>query len=282
MEKNNANWILNTDGSIYHLCLKPEDVPSNILTVGDPDRVPEVSRHFDTIHKKIRNREFEIHIGKLGGHDILAMSTGMGTDNIDIVMQELDALVNVDFSTMEAKPEIKNLKIIRLGTSASIQPHISVDQILLTDFAISMDNLHRHYVLKRKFENYEMELFPFLGMVHVTRADADLLNQFQSPQTILGNTLTAPGFYGPQGRKTRLPLREDSIIEKLSDADFSFGKITNMEMETSGIYSLGESLGHKCLSVNAILAQRNTNQFSTNPAGIVKQMIEYVFSRLVF
>jgi len=279
-----SELILNPDGSIYHLHLLPDHLADTILTVGDPARVAQVSRHFDSIDVEIAHREFVTHVGYHKGRRLMVMSTGMGTDNIDIVMNELDALVNVDFMSRTIRPveERMSLRIIRLGTSGSLQPDIPVGALLATEHAVGLDSLMQFYPLVQTGLETEIatELQQALQLPfapYVVRG-ADLLREQAGQGLLVGNTLTCPGFYGPQGRVLRLDLRQADYIERLQNfahlsAEGKF-RLTNFEMETAGYYSLGRLLGHEVVSLNAILANRATGEFAENPTALVDEMIE--------
>lgn len=274
-----SELILNTDGSIYHLHLKPENVAELIITVGDPDRVQEVSKHFDKIEFKTQKREFVTHTGLIGNKRITVISTGIGTDNIDIVFNELDALFNIDLIKREEKKVKTSLKIVRVGTSGTLQNHIPVDSILLSEMGLGMDGLMNYY----SYQNSEKELsilkqlnaeinFPL--PLQLAYASKKLISDFSNIENVYkGITISATGFYGPQGRILRAQPSIKNFIEKMADFDFDGLKITNLEMETAGIYGLGNLLGHDCLSVNVILANRQTGEFSKNGVKSVEKAI---------
>ena len=283
-----SEFIINEDGSIYHLHLKPEHISDTIITVGDPGRVAEISKHFDSIEYRMQYREFVTHTGMLRGKRLTAISTGMGTDNIDIAMTELDALANIDFQTRTAKKNITSLTIIRLGTSGSVSADIPLDSILLSEAAIGIDNLMSYYKQKNTneetqladaFTNHLQHTFPFLHP-YVASADTGLMKRFEDlgPR---GVTVTAPGFYGPQGRQLRADIQTTDLITLLHSFHHQHYRITNLEMETAGIYALGGHLGHRCLSVSAILAHRISNTFSVQPQKIIDAMIMKALDILV-
>ena len=281
-----TDLILNPDGSIYHLNLLPDDIADTVITVGDPDRVEEVSKRFDSIELRKGKREFITHTGYLGKKRITVLSTGIGTDNIDIVLNELDALVNIDLKSRMARPELKSLNIIRIGTSGTLQDDIPVDSILVSEFGLGLDALMSYYLHSVSGDEHTLldELkahFHHIKSInpYITAANNTLLKQIgQDLQQ--GITVTAPGFYAPQGREIRAKNSIPNLISLFQS--FSAGKhrITNLEMETAGIYALSKALGHKAVSVNAILANRVRFEFSKNPAKIMNQTIEYVLSRL--
>jgi len=282
-----SELILNPDGSIYHLNLKPDDIAETIITVGDPDRVSDVSNHFDRLEVDVQKREFKTHTGTYKGKRLTVISTGIGTDNIDIVFNELDALVNINFETREIKKELKQLTFIRIGTTGAIQATIPIDSFLVAEKAIGFDNL-LHFYGKTPFLDIEFSEAlrehtswnPKKSDPYVVSADTSLLEQFSSDQIIKGITATNVGFYGPQGRKLRLALEDDNLNEKLESFRYKNQKITNFEMETSGIYGMAALLGHKAISLNAILANRATGTFSNNPKMTVDKLITHTLSIL--
>lgn len=280
-----SELVLNDDGSIYHLHLLPEDLANTIIFVGDQERVPEVSKHFDKIEIKKSKREFVTHTGMLGDKRISVVSTGIGTDNIDIVMNELDALVNVDLKTREVKSDPVSLKIIRIGTSGSLQHDIDVDSTLVTEYGLGLDSLMQFYDYEENEEisNLLTAIDEQLDMVFVNpylfKAPGTLLEQF-SAHFQKGITATCCGFYGPQGRILRADTRFDDLISRLNQVSVNGKRITNFEMETAGIYGMASILGHEAISVNAILANRVKQTFSSDPKRIVEQTIKKVLELL--
>lgn len=282
---NDSELIINADGSIYHLNLLPTDIADTIIFVGDPDRVAEVSKYFDDIEIKKGRREFITHTGTLRGKRITVISTGIGTDNIDIVLNELDALVNVDFNTKSLKQEIKSLDIIRIGTSGSIQGNISMGTILASEYAIGFDTLMQYY--RKPYTEPEVQLqeavinhFDGLSFKpYVGRASQKLMDKFafDLPK---GITMTAPGFYGPQGRNVRSQNIYPDLIKNANSFEISGRNITNLEMETAGIYALSNMFGHHAISINAILASRVNEAFSKNPQQIVDNAIKLILDRI--
>lgn len=282
----NSNWIKNKDGSIYHLGVKQEDLATTILTVGDPNRVAMISKHFDTIEFRNSSREFVCHTGRIGSKMLTVISTGIGTDNIDIVINELDAAFNINLDTGEAKEKITQLDFIRIGTSGTIQKDIPIDSILVSKYAIGTDALYNFYEHNDKFESDQILLeiqrngIP-LPSAYLTTANSDLLQIFSDDLILPGLTITAPGFYAPQGRITRINASIPDLLLKYSMIQFpNLGRITNIEMETSGIYALSKSLGHRAISLNAILANRISNEFSKNPERTIEKMIDTVLTKL--
>jgi uridine phosphorylase len=274
-----TDLIINPDGSTYHLHLRPDQLPHKIIMVGDPERVPFVSNYFDKIDHKIHKREFVSHIGQFRNQSIGVISSGIGADNVEIVMNELDALANIDFKTRFAKDQKISLELIRIGTSGSIQEDIPVDSFLVSKAAIGFDNLAQFY----GFESTNMLANDALSLwcqqinytlpVYGAKASEKLIKQFSSISQH-GYTLTAPGFYAPQGRTVRMKSLLPDFLLDVSKTNFEGEIITNIEMETAAYYAFSASLGHEMISLNAILANRLTHEFSKNPEGQIKQLIE--------
>lgn len=271
-----SELILNPDGSVYHLKLLPEDLADIVIKVGDPDRVAKVSGFFDSIELKKQKREFVTHTGSFNGKRITVISTGIGTDNIDIVLNELDALVNVDFKTRQVKPEIKALTVVRIGTSGSLQADIPLDSMVVSEYGLGFDNLMHFYNLQ--FNQMESAITESAAKhfaplpIYTAQSSDDLFNRFKQ-HAYHGITATCSGFYGPQGRKIRGALKIDNLLDKMQDFHYDDLRITNFEMETSGIYGLGRLLGHHCLSVNTIVANRALQTFSKDPYKAVDEVI---------
>lgn len=281
-----TDLIINPDGSIYHLNLLPEDVASTVITVGDPDRVSEITKHFDKIELKKGKREFLTHTGYLGKKRVTVLSTGIGTDNIDIVFNELDALVNIDFKSRTVKSDLTSLDIIRIGTSGAIQPDLPMGTILASSYGLGLDALMRYYVQEQSAQELEIldgihQHFSNLSGIqpYLTAADSSLLNHIGAGME-QGITVTAPGFYAPQGRQVRAKNAIPNLITQLNSFNHSGLRITNLEMETAGIYALAKALGHKALSVNAILASRVNFEFSKEPNAVVNKAIKLVLEKL--
>ena len=281
-----SDLILNSDGSVYHLNLLPKHISETIITVGDPSRVYRVSQYFDDVEFEMNKREFITHVGKFKGKRVTVISTGIGTDNIEIFFTELDALINVDLKTREPRSRRKKLKVIRIGTSGSLQEDIPLDSHLVTDYAVGFDNLMNFYNLE--MDSFEEGLSKDIQKKarisftpYVVRGSAMLRKQY-APDMALGNTITAPGFYAPQGREIRLPLKYPKMLEDLSkyrikSSDF---KLTNFEMETAGYYAMARLLGHEVLSVNAIIANRAKSKFSKDPNKVIDGLIKKILSRI--
>ncbi|MCU0356756.1 MAG: nucleoside phosphorylase [Cyclobacteriaceae bacterium] len=281
-----TDLILNPDGSVYHLNLKPEHIAENVIVVGDPGRVFKVSSHFDKIEFEINKREFITHTGWYRDKRITVLSTGIGTDNVEICMTELDALVNVDLTKREVKPDRRSLNIIRIGTSGALQEDIPVGAHLATEYAVGMDNLMEFYDFP--MDAFEVSIaedirqkveLPFRP--YVVKGSSELLQRIGEGM-ITGNTLTSPGFYAPQGRSVRAQVRFPRLLDDLTayhDATSQFW-LTNFEMETSALYSLGRMLGHRMLSTNAIIANRARKKFAKNSEKAVEDLIVHVLERL--
>jgi len=279
-----SELIINKDGSIYHLNLKPGDVSDKIIAVGDPGRVYLVSQYFDSIDFEMNKREFITHSGKYKGKKLTVISTGMGTDNIEIFLTELDALFNIDFESREIKARKKKLQIIRIGTSGSLQSDIPIGSHLVSDYGIGLDTLMHFYNLpQNKFEKQvAREIQQKIGlpfMPYLARG-SDLLKNQIGYDMILGNTVTSPGFYGPQARKLRLELKYPKMLEVLNYYHKGQFWITNFEMETAGYYAMAHLLDHEMLSVNAIIANRIKKTFSKDPHKIVDELIKKVLDRI--
>jgi uridine phosphorylase len=272
------------EGAVYHLGLRPEDISHKIISVGDPERVQKVSGFFDSIEHKAAHREFITHTGTYKGKRISVISTGMGTDNIEILMTELDALVNVDLQTRTAQPNLQALEIVRIGTSGSLRANFPTGSFVASAMAFGIDSLMSFYPHKMKTADQQLaEAFqehislPFAP--YIAYADTDLLKRVGDGMQN-GITLTCPGFYAPQGRSVRLfPLQGD-LVGQYSDFQHGQIRITNFEMETAGYYAMGELLGHKMLSVNVIVANRATNEFSKNAEKEMEMAIEMVLERI--
>ena len=283
-----SELILNPDGSVYHLNLLPEHVATTIITVGDPDRVDSITKHFDTVEFQTRKREFHTQTGTYKGKRITVLSTGIGTDNIDIVFNELDALINIDLQKREIKSTLISLDIIRIGTSGSIQKEIPIDAFLISDYAVGFDSLLHFYQSEAvQFKDISEALTkhtnwsPLKSKPYVVRCDDGLLQKFSSDKTFTGFTATNVGFYGPQGRVLRLPIQDAELNDKLANFDYNGTPITNLEMETAGIYGLSKLLGHKALSMNAIIANRATGEFTSRPKQVVDDLIAYCLDKIV-
>lgn len=289
MSLENSELILNDDGSIYHLNLKPENLAQTIITVGDPDRVDKVTQYFDTIEFKTRKREFHTQTGTYKGKRISVVSTGIGTDNIDIVFNELDALVNIDLKTRKVKENLTSLRLIRIGTSGSLHKSIPVDSFLLSEAAVGFDSLLHYYkgndkIREHKLENAlqkHLKLPAERSTPYIVKASETLASLFlETKQIHSGITATNVGFYAPQGRILRAPAQDDQFLDKLESFQFESKKITNLEMETSGIYGMAALLGHEAVSLNAIIANRASGKFSEHPKQITEKLIIFALDQV--
>ncbi|MGU3374936.1 nucleoside phosphorylase [Chryseobacterium sp. M5A1_1a] len=276
-----SELILNEDGSVYHLNLLPEDVADKIILVGDPDRVAKVSKYFDTVEIKKNKREFYTHTGTLRGERITVMSTGIGTENIDIVMNELDALVNIDLQNKEFKTEHKALELFRMGTCGSVNPDVQVDNMLVTQNVVGLDGLmhfYQDYSFENEFSRSFVERFPYEKIKPMLYFSdwAEEMGEYYKDAKYHGNTATFPGFYAPQGRQLRLKAVDDKFLETLNDLG-----VTNFEMETSAIYAFSKLLGHKAITVNNVVANRRRGEFSTDHHNSEKNLITWVLDRII-
>jgi len=276
-----SELILNSRGAVYHLDLHPEELAPTVITVGDPDRVKAVSRYFDRIEFTCQHREFITHTGFVGSKRITVLSSGIGPDNIDIVLNELDALVNIDLATRRPKEKLSSLQIIRLGTSGSLQADIPVNSFAASTHGLGIDNLLHFYRLNQNEEESlliqsflaQTQLQHQTGQPYISAASASLLKLFTT-NFYQGITVTCPGFYGPQGRVLRLGLNNPSLINRLTDFKFGAHRITNFEMETAAIYGLSRLMGHQCLALNVIVANRVTQTFSDNAPLHIDRLIQ--------
>jgi uridine phosphorylase len=282
-----SELILNNDGSIYHLKLKPEDIATTVITVGDPERVETVSNKFDNIRLKRTCREFVTHTGSYKGKEITVISTGIGTDNVDIVLNELDALVNIDLEKRAIKENHTSLDIFRIGTSGTIQSNIPIDSILISKAAVSLDGLLPFYGKSLESTHaltnaLQMHLQNKLPPCFYTRASEKIKQLFENdPNFIFGITLTMPGFYAPQGRAIRFEHPIPNLMEKLASFSYREEHLTNIEMETAGIYGLSNILGHNAISVNAILANRMNGEFSEQAEETVNRAIDLTLEKII-
>lgn len=281
-----SELVLNEDGSIYHLHLSPDELADTVILVGDQNRVPEVSKHFDLIEVKKAKREFVTHTGWLGKKRITVISTGIGTDNIDIVMNELDALANINLSTREVKTTPHQLRFIRIGTSGSLQANVEVNDVLISSHGLGLDSLMQFYDYEEDDETADLlgRLDEQLDLVFVNpylfKAPGSLFQQM-APHFKSGITATCCGFYAPQGRQLRTSAKYTDLISRLSSLKVGDLRVTNFEMETAAIYGLATLMGHEALSVNAILANRINHTFSHNPKTVVETAIKQVLDKLV-
>ncbi|MCM5528063.1 nucleoside phosphorylase [Parasegetibacter sp. NRK P23] len=283
-----SELIINARGAVYHLDLRPEELAPTVITVGDPDRVREVSKHFDKVEYTRQHREFVTHTGFIGDKSISVVSTGIGPDNIDIVLNELDALVNIDLETRTIRSEITTLDIIRIGTSGSLQEHIPADSFVASTHGLGLDNL-LHFYRHEEHEEEKQLLQAFVTQTqlhhrvahpYISGGAPGLLKKFVGEDFHHGITVTCPGFYGPQGRILRLGLAQPELINRLTSFSMGPHRITNFEMETSAIYGLGKMLGHRCLSLSAIVANRVAKTFTKDGQGLMEKLIKEALERI--
>ncbi|MGB2087986.1 MAG: nucleoside phosphorylase [Psychroflexus salarius] len=282
-----SELILNPDGSIYHLNLKPENIADTIITVGDQDRVEKVTDFFDEVIFETQKREFKTQTGFYKGKKLTVISTGIGIDNIDIVINELDALANINLETREIKPNHHKLNFLRIGTSGGIQPEVGLDKFVMGKAGVGFDGLLHYYkneainIKATARLNEHLNISSKKPTPYIVDCDLELASIFENkPQVISGYTGTNLGFYGPQGRKLRLQLEDPDFIDQLASFKHGDYKITNLEMETSAIYSLAKMLGHGALSLNAIIANRANGEFSQDPKAAVKKLIKFTLDQL--
>lgn len=288
MSKASSELILNDDGSIYHCNIRPEHLSEWIITVGDPDRVKEVSKYFDEIEFKTQKREIITHTGTYNGKRFTVISTGMGTDNIDIVLSELDAVANINLQTGEINSEFKKLNIVRLGTSGALHTDIPVDSFVLSSHGLGFDGLMHYYegsdaIFEKEIGNAFLDYANWdskKAEPYLVEGSQFLMDQLRSEETISGITATALGFYGPQGRELRLAPSPKDINAILAGFSHNGIRITNFEMETSGIYGLSKMLGHEALSMNCIVANRALGEFSKDSHATIDKMIQYALEKL--
>ena len=283
-----SELIINNRGAIYHLDVRPDEIADTIILVGDPGRVKKVSRYFDHVEFELQHREFVTNTGVIGNKRISVVSTGIGPDNIDIVLNELDALANIDFETREIKSSFKKLNIIRFGTSGALQKDIPVDSLVASSHGLGLDNLLNFYEYEKSVDANNLikafvdqtSLDTSIAMPYIFEGSRSLLSKFNN-DFHKGITVTCPGFYGPQGRILRLNLKSKGLINKLTSFSYGDHRITNFEMETSAIYGLGNLLGHECLSINVIVANRVIQEFSKDSNAAVETMIKKALENLI-
>ena len=283
----NSELILNPDGSVYHINLRPEHIAHDIIFVGDQNRVEKITQFFETIEFSTQKREFKTQTGFYKGKRMTVMSTGIGPDNIDIVMNELDALVNIDLETRKPKENLTSLNIIRIGTSGSLQPDIPVDSFVMSKYGLGLDNMLRSYCIDDITDVALEDAFIAhtdwdlrKGRPYIIGCSEMLEKSIESNRMHKGITATAGGFYGPQGRVLRLGIQDGSLNAKMDNFIFGETKITNLEMETGAIYGLSKLLGHNALSLNAIIANRANGTFSADPYKAVDELIAYTLDKL--
>lgn len=283
-----SEFIINPDGSCFHLHIKPEQLTDNIILVGDPGRVNMVAEFFDTKTFEISSREFHTIGGTYKGKPIMCLSHGIGPDNIDIVINELDALANVDFVTREVKPEHRTLTMVRIGTSGALQPELSLGTPVIANHSIGFDGVLNYYAGRNEVCNLDFEKQftertdwnPLWAAPYVVEADEELVNRIGQDDMVRGITISAVGFYGPQGREVRLPLANPSLNRTIEEFDYNGKKVTNYEMESAPLAGLGRLMGHKCMTVCCIIANRFNNDANPNYKGGVRDIVRTVLERL--
>ncbi|MFQ3296938.1 MAG: uridine phosphorylase [Polaribacter sp.] len=283
-----SELILNANGSVYHLNLKPENIANDIIFVGDQDRVAEITNKFDSIEFTTQKREFKTSTGIYKGKRLSVISTGIGPDNIDIVLNELDALVNINLKTRQPKKSLTVLNIVRIGTSGSLQKDIPVDSFLMSSHGLDLNGMLHSYkvdaisnvAIENAFVTHTNWSTKKANPILIEN-NCELAKKLSSKKVFKGITATAGGFYGPQGRVLRLPLQDADINSKIDSFNFNGNRITNLEMETSAIYGLAKLLGHRAVSMNAIIANRANGTFSKNYKKVVEDLIEYSLDKLI-
>jgi uridine phosphorylase len=279
-----SELIITKDGSIYHLNLKPEHIADTVIAVGDPSRVYSISEHFDKIDFEMNKREFITHVGTYKGKRLTVISTGMGTDNIEIFMTELDALVNIDFKTREVKKVKRKLNIVRIGTSGALQEDIPIGSFIASEYGLGLDTLNYFYNFKHSAKEKalvdEIQKSTGLGFTpYLCKGSSKLMKQIGFDM-VKGNTITSPGFYAPQGRNIRIPVRLPKLVRDLTQFHKDGFWLTNFEMETAAYYGMAKLMGHEMLSLNAIIANRVSQKFSGNYAKVVDDLIVKTLDRL--
>lgn len=282
-----SELIITPDGGVYHLELRPEDIAHKIILVGDQDRVALVSKYFDEITHKSQHREFACHTGTYKEKKLSVISTGIGTDNIDIVINELDALVNIDLKTRHEKQEKTSLDFVRLGTCGILHDEIPVDSFILSSHGLGIDNVGHFYERKLDPETLALEeeivskvKLPKYIRPYLSKSSENLNKRFESNQVETGITVTSSGFYAPQGRRLRVPLAEKEMLDSFRDFKHDSMRFTNLEMETSALLTLSNSLGHSATSICLGLANRRKKKFTSNYSTKIIELIEYVLDRI--
>jgi uridine phosphorylase len=283
-----SELIINPDGTIFHLHLKPENIADTILLVGDPERVEMISGYFDRTECRIQNREFITVTGWYNKRHLSVIATGIGTDNIDIVVNELDALANIDLKTREIKPELKSLKLIRIGTSGSLHADIPLNSFVISKKSIGFDGLINFYAGRNSisdlpFEKAFMEYTNWnnlLAKPYVINCSDSLFDLIAGSETISGINISAPGFYGPQGRVLRIPVSDAELNQKIESFVYEGQKITNYEMESSAIYGLSKLMGHEALTICTIIANRATLDANESYQPVMKKLVKYILEKL--
>ncbi len=280
----NSELIISPEGRVYHLNLHPEMIGDEVIVVGDPDRVAKISAHFDKIEFQVGNRELITHTGTIGNKRLSVISSGMGTDNVELLLTELDALVNIDFAKRKIKRKLRSLNIYRIGTSGCIQPDIPLDAFLVSTAALGLDTLmyFYQYVPEERIQNFCSKVQRLVGLPftpYMAEASIELLAKF-SDHMFQGVTITSPGFYAPQGRQLRLPLTIENLPDRFAKIESPFGRFTNFEMETAGYYALASMLGHRMVSLNALIANRANQSFSKDHNKVMNNLIQLTLEQI--
>ena len=283
-ELSNSELIISPQGRVYHLNLHPDMIGDEVIVVGDPNRVAKVSMHFDKIEHQVNNRELITHTGTIGAKRISVISSGMGTDNVELLLTELDALVNIDFAKRKVKRKLRSLNIYRIGTSGCIQPDIPLDTFLVSTAALGLDTLMSFYDYQPEAQlaNFCSKVQRLVGLPfrpYMAKGALSLLSKF-SDHMLQGVTITSPGFYAPQGRQLRLPLTIENLPERFAQLESPFGRFTNFEMETAGYYDLAGLLGHEMISLNVLIANRVTGSFSNDHEKATSRLIQTTIEKI--
>lgn len=283
-----SELIINPDGSVFHLHLRPDQLTDKIILVGDPARVDLVAEYFDTRDYEVSSREFHTIGGTVKGERIMCLSHGIGPDNIDIVINELDALANVDFETREVKEKLRTLTMVRIGTSGALQPELTLGTPVIAEMSLGFDGVLNYYAGRDEVSDLDFEKEfceftawnPLWAKPYIVAADAELVERIGRDDMVRGNTISAVGFYGPQGREVRLPLSNPNLNRLIEEFEFKGRKVTNYEMESAPLAGLGRLMGHKCMTVCSIIANRFTNVSNPNYKNGIRSLIETVIERI--
>ena len=282
-----SELIINEDGGIFHLHLKPQQLAEKVILVGDPGRVALVASHFDGVECEVNNREFRTITGKFKNKRITVVSTGIGCDNIDIVLNELDALANIDFETRKEKANVRQLTLVRIGTCGGLQPNTPIGTFIASEKSIGFDGLLNYYANREKLDiEFEEEFkkqvkwLPQLGNPYVANADKELLEQIAQDDMVRGVTIACGGFFGPQGRRLRIPLADPQLNEKITEFEYKGHKVTNFEMESSALAGLAFHMGHKALTCCMVIAKRRQKEANSGYKNTIDGLIKKVLERI--
>ena len=283
-----SEFIINPDGSVFHLHLLPEQLTDRIILVGDPGRVDMVAEFFDSKTFEVSSREFHTIGGTYKGKPIMCLSHGIGPDNIDIVINELDALANIDFATREVRPELRRLTMVRIGTSGALQPELSIGTPVIAEHSVGFDGVLNYYAGRDSVANLDMEKEftthtgwnPLWAKPYFVQADEELVDRIGRDDMVRGITISAVGFYGPQGRELRLPLANPDLNRRIEEFQYQGRKITNYEMESAPLAGLGRLMGHRCMTVCSIIANRFNNNANPNYKSGIRDLIATVLERI--